>query len=125
MSTAGRRVRRYAGVVEGGALNPLVIVMRDANENADITTFLKIEHQSGVLNCFPGSLEKQPMLRIHIRRFPGRNAEKLRVKLVDLVEETAPLRKSFSGNTGFGIVIPLHIPPISGHIGDGIPPFSQ
>ena len=60
--------------------------------------FLKIEHQSGVLNRFPCGLEKQPMLRIHIRRFTGRDSKKLWVKLVDLVQETAPLRKSFSGN---------------------------
>src|SRR5262249_21874988 len=118
-------MRCYAEVVECGALNPLIVVVRDANKNANIASHLKIEHQSGVLDRFPCRLEKQPMLRIHIRCFTRRDSKKLWVKLVDLVQEAAPLRKSFSSNSWLGIIIPLHIPAVCRHIDDGIAAFDQ
>jgi hypothetical protein len=40
------------------------------------------------------------MLRINVRSFARRNAEKLRIELVDLVEEAAAFSKRFSGNAG-------------------------
>src|SRR6476660_5631585 len=105
MRTSGSGMCCYARVIEGRALNPLVIVMRNAHANADIATVLTIEHHPGVLNRFPCRLQKQPMLRIYIRRFPRRDTKELRVKLVDLIEEAAALGKSFSRNSRFGIII--------------------
>jgi hypothetical protein len=40
------------------------------------------------------------MLGINVGSFAGRNAEKLRIKLIDLVEEAAPFNERFSGTAG-------------------------
>ena len=55
-------------VVESGDLNPLVIVMRNANKDGNIAAFFKIEDDSGVLNGFPCGFQEQTMLRVDVRR---------------------------------------------------------
>src|SRR5437660_11205458 len=65
------------------------------------------------------------MLRINVRSFARRNAEKLRIELVDLVEESAAFNKRFSGNGRLAVVISLHIPSIRRHIADCVPAFHQ
>src|SRR6476646_12114126 len=65
------------------------------------------------------------MLRVNVRSFARRNAEKLRVKLVDLVEEPATFNKRFSGNGRLGVVISLHIPSVRRHIADCVPAVHQ
>ncbi len=65
------------------------------------------------------------MLRVNVRRFARRNAEKLRVELVDLVEESAAFNKRFSGNGRLAVVISLYIPSIRRHIADCVPAFHQ
>ena len=97
---------------EGGALDHLVVVVRNANEHAEVGAFFKIEHQSGVLDRLPCRLEEQPMLRIDVGRFARRDAEKLRIKLVDAIEEAAALGDRFSGNSRLGIIKAFHVPPI-------------
>src|SRR5437899_10857975 len=65
------------------------------------------------------------MLRVNVRSFARRNAEKLRVELVDLVEESAAFNKRFSGNGRLAVVISLNIPSIRRHIADCVPAFHQ
>ena len=65
------------------------------------------------------------MLRVNVRSFARRNAEKLRIELVDLVEESAAFNKRFSGNGRLAVVISLHIPSIRRHIADCVPAFHQ
>src|SRR4249920_151336 len=65
------------------------------------------------------------MLRVNVRSFARRNAEKLRVELVDLVEESAPFNKRLSGNGRLAVVVSLHIPSIRRHIADCVPAFHQ
>ena len=40
----------------------------------------------------PGDFEQQPVLRVQHRRLPRRDAEEVRVELVDLVEKATPAR---------------------------------
>src|SRR5689334_7782132 len=47
-------------------------------------------HDSGVLERFPRKLEKEPLLRIDLLRFAGRDAEEVGVERVDGFEEAAP-----------------------------------
>ena len=66
MRAPGGRVRCDTEVVESGALNPLVIVMRNANKDGNIAAFFKIEDDSGVLNGFPCGFQEQTMLRVYV-----------------------------------------------------------
>src|SRR5689334_17041034 len=125
MRAASRRVGCDTEVVESGALNPLVIVMRNANKNSNIVAFFKIEDYSGILNGFPRSFQEQAMLRVDVRRLARRDAKKLRVKLIDLFQESAAFGKSLSGNSRLGIIIPLHVPPVRRCIGYRILAFDQ
>ena len=83
MRAPGRRVRADAEVIEGVALDSLIIVMRNADENAEIGAALEIEHEARVLDRFPRRLEQKSVLRIDIRRFTRRDTEKLRIELID------------------------------------------
>src|SRR5689334_20052532 len=100
-------MRCYSKMIERGALDSLVVVMRNTHEHADVAAIGEIQDQAGVLDRFPGGLQKQPVLRIHIRRFPGRDSKKLRIELIDLAEKPASLGESFSGNPRFGIEVSL------------------
>src|SRR2546423_14519712 len=65
------------------------------------------------------------MLRIHVRSFARRNAKKLRIELVDLIQEAGAFSESLSGDPWLRIIISLHIPSIGGHIGDPVAAFDQ
>ncbi len=71
----------------GGTLNRLIIIMRDSDEDTKVSPPLKIEHEAGVLDRLPGCLQEQPVLRIHVGRFPWRDPEKLRVELIDSLQK--------------------------------------
>src|ERR1041385_4055087 len=80
VSAAGRSVGRDPEVIERGALHSLIIIVRNTDKHADVAALLEIEDDAGVLDRFPGCLEQQAMLRIDVRRFPRRDAEKLRIE---------------------------------------------
>src|SRR5882672_8717639 len=103
------------------ALNSLVIVMRNANENSEIGSAFEIEHESGIFDRLPRGLEQEPMLRIHIGSFPRRDAKKLRIELIDRVNKSAAPGDGFSSHARFGIVISLHVPAIGRHLNDAFP----
>ncbi len=65
------------------------------------------------------------MLWINVGSFARRNAEKLRIELVDLIEETASLNKRFSGDGWLAIVESIHVESIGGHFTDGVPAFDE
>src|SRR6476469_1160045 len=65
------------------------------------------------------------MLGINVGSFARRNAEKLGIKLVDLIEEAGALGKSLSRDAWLGIVISLYVPSIGRHLADRIPAFDQ
>ena len=83
-------------MLPGRALDPLVVVVRNADENADVGPVLEIEHHARVFDRLPSRLQKQPVLRIHVGRFARRDAEKLRIELVDAVQKSAALGDGFA-----------------------------
>ena len=87
-----------AEMVPRRALDALVIVVRNADEHPEVGALFEIEHEPGVLDRLPGRLEQQPMLRIDVGSFARRDAEKLRIELVDRVDKSAALGDRFSGN---------------------------
>src|SRR5687768_1050178 len=106
-------------------LDALIIVVGNANEDADLAPILKIEDHAGVLDRFPRRLEKQTLLRINIRRFAWRDPEELRIEQVDLFQKPTAFREGLSGNARLRIVESLHIPPIRGNFRDRVPSLNQ
>ena len=125
MRAPGRGVGCDTEVVESGALNALVIIMRNADKDGNVAALFKIEDDSGVLDSFPRGFQEQAMLRVDVRRLARRDAKKLRVKLIDLFQESAAFGEGFSGNSRLGIIIPLHVPPVRRCIGYRVSAFDQ
>ena len=63
--------------------------MRNADENSEVGSVFKIEHESGIFNCLPGGFEQESVLRIDVGRFPRRDTKELRIKLIDCVDKSA------------------------------------
>ena len=122
---AGRRMGADARAVGGAALDVLVVIVRDPDEDPDVGAALQIQDHARVLDRLPCRFQKQPLLRINVGRLPRRDAEKLRVKLVDPVEKSSALGDRLAGDPGFGVIKPLHIPPVGGHFGHDIATFGQ
>src|SRR5678816_2944031 len=112
-------------MIERGALDALVIVVRNADKHRDVAPLFKIEHEPGVLDRLPRGFQHQPVLRIDKRRLARRDAKELRIKLIDLIEESATFRIGLSRNSLLPIVISLHVPPIRGHIGQRFAAFDE
>ena len=122
---AGRRVRADAGMVERGALDSLVVVVRNPDEDSEIGSVLEIEHHACVLDRLPRRLEQKPLLRIDIRSFARRNAEELRIELIDAVDEATAPDDRFAGQARLRVVIPFHVPPIGRHLDDAFAAFDE
>ena len=109
----------------GRALDDLVVVVRNADEHADVGALFEIEHEPGVFDRLPRRLEEQPLLRIDVGRFARRDAEKLRIELVDAIDEAAALGDRLPDDAGLRIVKAFHVPPIRRHLADGLAALDQ
>src|SRR5262249_27268674 len=112
-------------MIKTRALNSLVIVMRNADENSDIGSAFEIEDESGIFDRLPCGLEEETMLRIHVGRFPRRDTKKLWVELVDGVNKSAPEGDGFASYARFSIIVSLDVPAIGWHFNDAFPAFHK
>src|SRR6478736_5219495 len=71
----GGRMRSDTEMIKTRALDSLIIIMRNADENSEIGSFFEIEDESGIFDRLPCGLEEKSVLGIHIRSFPWRNAK--------------------------------------------------
>src|SRR4029077_14195352 len=85
---SGRRMRSDTEMIKTRALNSLIIVMRDADENPEIGSAFEIEDECRIFDRRPRCREEQSVLGIHIWSFPRRNAKELRIKLIDGVNKS-------------------------------------
>jgi hypothetical protein len=118
-------VGRYAKVIESRALDSLIIVVGNADENADVAPLLEIQDEAGVLDRLPRRLEQQTVLRIDIGSFARGNTEKLRIEFIDLIKKAGAFGERLSREARLRIVIPFDIPSIRGHLGNRVTPFDQ
>jgi hypothetical protein len=56
----------------------------DAHENARLAAGDPLRRNTGVLQCLPGHLKEQPLLRIHALGLARRDSEEASVESVDL-----------------------------------------
>src|SRR5438105_4862026 len=65
------------------------------------------------------------MLRIHVGSFPGGDAKKLRIELVDVVNKPATESDRLPCHARFSVIISLHVPPVGWHWNDPFPAFDE
>ncbi len=112
-------------MIKTRALDSLIIIMRNADENSEIGSTFEIEDESGIFDRLPCGLEEETMLRIHVRRFPRRDTKELRIKLIDGVNKSAPQCDGFATYARFSIIVSRHVPAIGWHFNDAFPAFDE
>ena len=65
------------------------------------------------------------MLGIHADRFPGGDAEKGGIKLIDPVNKAAPLHVLGKRMVGVWVVVQAEIPALRRDLADHLPPFPE
>src|SRR4029077_9722725 len=118
-------MRSDTEMIKTRALDSLIIIMRNADENSDIGSTFEIQDESGIFNRLPCGLEEETMLRIHVRCFARRDTKELRIKLIDAINKSAAQRDGFASYARFSIIISLHIPAIGWHFNDAFPAFDE
>ncbi len=122
---SGGRMRADRGAVGRATLDVLVVVVREADEHADVRAALEIEHHTRVLDRLPRRLQQQPLLRVDVRRLARRNPEKLRVELVHPLDEPAAPGDALARQAGLRVIKALHIPAVGRHLRYHIPPIHK
>src|ERR1700730_14434678 len=125
MCASGRRMRSDAKMIKAGALEPLVIIMRNADENSEVGSAFQIKDQPCVFDRLPRGLEEESMLRIHIGSFPRRDPKELGIELIDGIDKSATQGDRFTHHTGLRIVISVHVPAIGRHFNNAFPGFDK
>ena len=118
-------VRADAGTIRGGVLNPLIVTVGEPDEHADIRALLQIQNQACILNRLPSCLQQEPVQRIHIGRFPQRDAEKLRIKLVNPSHKSPAPGDGLPRHSRLSVVKPIHVPAIGRHIRNRLTAFDE
>ena len=124
--SVGRNTERIAGASVGihfpeiVSLNAGIIVGADSHKHTGFAFGQGTRIDSGIFQGFPGCFQQQALLRVHAGCFPGRNTKKLGVKLVHILNETAPAGNHFSRCLGIGVVEFVHVPAVRGHFPNGI-----
>ena len=59
------------------------------DEHACAAAAKSIRSDAGILKRFPGQFESQPLLGVHLDGFARRNSEKVRVKLVNALQQAS------------------------------------
>ena len=65
------------------------------------------------------------MLRIDVGRFAWRDAEKLRIELVDAIDKAAAPRDGLPDNSRLRIIKAFDVPPIRRHVADSLAALDQ
>ena len=81
-----------------------VIDLRSTDEHPSGRTRQIRRRDSGVFHRVPSDLEQHALLRIHPRRFPRRDAEKLWIELIQIVDQARPFGHHFAHRVIVGIV---------------------
>ena len=73
-----------------------------------------------MLDGLPGGFQQQAVLRIDCGRLAFAHTEEVGIEAGDVVQERAPLRHRPTGHTGFGVVVLVSVPAVSGNLGDEV-----
>ena len=112
-------------VLAGGPEQGAVIEAGDANEDPHRLAAQAIEGLAAMLEGAPGHLQQQPLLGIHAKGFPRRDAEEGRIKLVDPPNEAATPDVLAEGLERIGVEMLGQVPAAGGNVRNPITPFAK
>ena len=115
---AGGGIRiHHAEVVDAAVA---VVLCCHADEHCAVLASHLLGRMSRMLERFPGQLEKQALLRIHLLRFAWRDAEELRVEARHVVDDAGCEGVALPGFALGGVLIELGTEAVGWHLGHGI-----
>ena len=117
------RVNRVA--LGGARLDAAVVARRDADENTRARSGKTLRRLPRVFHRLVRRFEQPPVLRVDARRLSGRNAEEVRVELVEVVDVAAPSRRNLARPRRVRVAERAHVPPLRGNLGDRIDTVAQ
>ena len=112
-------------VLAGGPEQGAVIEAGDADKHPHRLAAQAIEGLAAMLEGAPGHLQQQPLLGIHAKRFPRRDTEEGRIKLVDVLNEAAASHVLAQGLERIGVEMLAQVPAAGGNVRNPIAPFAQ
>ena len=71
----------------------------------------------------PSHFQQKPLLGIHAHRFPGRNAKKGRIELIDALYKTAVAHMLSERMARVRVVVEIQIPAVGGNLCDRLTTF--
>ena len=102
-----------------------VVRIADAEEDSGRRAGETRRRDARVFECFPGRLQQQPLLRVHMDRFSRRDPEELGIELLGSVDKTAPARVHLSSSLWVAVVKLGAVPPRSWDLLNGVDAFAQ
>ena len=117
--------RRFADACAGLLAQIDVLVVHDAEIDAAASAVQRRRRISRVFERTIAFLQEQPVLRVHHRRFRGRDTEEQRIEIFDLVEHAQPFAIDLARLLRPRVVIPLDIPARRRNLADRRTPFGQ
>ena len=101
-----------------------VVAARRAEIDAGARSIERARNQTSLLQRLPCQFQHQPLLRIHRHRFARRDAEKARVKLIDIAQKPALARVALAPRLRIRVVERRAVPALRERA-DRIAPFLQ
>jgi len=114
-----------ASLIFPGFDPPAIRVVGHTDKNSGIASEQFMGCDGGILQRIPANLKKEPLLRVEIERFAGRDAKEGRVETIDVAEKTAPACVHFSRSRGILIVKFVETPAFGRHFADRINAFGK
>ncbi len=123
----GRAARAVVAIdaVRIAAQHAHVVGVADPDEHARVAAAQAVRRDAGILQRGPRGLHHEPLLRIHALGFAPRNAEELRVELVDVVDEAAPARDHLARGVLARIVEVREAPALGRHLAHRVDAVAQ
>ena len=97
-----------------------VVVRRYPNKHPRVRPTDLVSGQPSVFQGFPGNLQQDSLLRIDLHRFAGRDTKKLRIELLNVVQQCGPANRNLSRLFPGRIVELIEIPPRRGNLDNPI-----
>ena len=110
------------GIAGAGVVDAAVGVVGAGDTDVDgaVAPREALGHLSAVLQRLPGELEQEPLLRVHLGRFPGGDAEEGGIEAIDVIENPGRPRVAPARHLGVGMVVELRAPALLVYLADEI-----
>ena len=111
--------------IEHAILLKRIVIVIAGYKHADPLACQTRPYQAGIVECFVRDFQEQALLRVEVSGLPRRNSEERRIEAVNRGDEAPPSRGDHAASGRIGVIEPLPVPAIGGHLADRVAPVAQ